>query len=244
MRSSKLPGICSMTSMWSGRSRAPRSRPLQASRRGSHEHNRMSACPRMQACNRLSRLGRPHHGLRQHGADHQPDCQRRTGPGRLNPVRHLPDDAVAGKAGTHLRDSLLKGAVMKEEDSDEQANQALLNIVKRKARERLTRDGSASREAIHRRIRSIAKERDIPADVVARLLKGKIIKPRMVIFSTDYGLSLDWLLYRSLEGLRRMTKEKHQPPASNEAFKDILEAFGKLSKEGRTSIVLYLNTHC
>ncbi len=133
---------------------------------------------------------------------------------------------------------------MKEEDSDEQANQALLNIVKRKARERLTRDGSASREAIHRRIRSIAKERDIPADVVARLLKGKIIKPRMVIFSTDYGLSLDWLLYRSLEGLRRMTKEKHQPPASNEAFKDILEAFGKLSKEGRTSIVLYLNTHC
>jgi hypothetical protein len=99
---------------------------------------------------------------------------------------------------------------MRDEISQE-AKDALANLSKRKARERLHRDGAASPEATRRRIRAFAIEKAIPSGKIAKLMKGRLTMPRLVQFSKDYKVSLDWLLYGDLHGLAWMTRRQKEP---------------------------------
>lgn len=55
---------------------------------------------------------------------------------------------------------------------------------------------------------------------------------------------MDWLLCGDLQGLQRMTREAKAAPSAEreQAYHDLLEAFGKLDPAGRRAIVAYLKT--
>ena len=132
---------------------------------------------------------------------------------------------------------------MKDEISQE-AKEALANLSKRKARERLHRDGAESREAMHRRIRAFAIEKAIPTEKIAKLLKGRTTVTHVGQFCEDYGVSADWLLCGDLHGLARMTRrQKEAEAARNDApYRELLAAFRKLDRAARKAVVSYLQT--
>jgi len=132
---------------------------------------------------------------------------------------------------------------MRDEISQE-AKDALANLSKRKARERLRRDGAVSPEATRRRIRAFAIEKAIPSAKITKLMKGRLTMPRLVQFSKDYKVSLDWLLYGDLRGLIRMTRRQKEAEAvvDDTPYRELLAAFGKLDRAGRKAVVSYLQT--
>ena len=97
----------------------------------------------------------------------------------------------------------------------EEAKQALADVRRRKAIDRLQSDGCASMEAVRRRVRAFAQEQNLqPADY-AKLMHKRISTAHAMAFSEKYKVSLDWLLYGDLKGLQRMTLERKlcSPPA-------------------------------
>jgi hypothetical protein len=89
----------------------------------------------------------------------------------------------------------------------EEAKQAIIDASTRKARERLTRDGATSDDALRRRVRAIAEERNIPPADYAKLLHKRITTGAVMAFGKKHKISFDWLLAGDLKGLRRMTQE-------------------------------------
>jgi hypothetical protein len=63
-------------------------------------------------------------------------------------------------------------------------------------------------------------------------------------FCEKHKVSMNWLLGGDLQGLQRMTKEAKTAPSAEreQAYHDLLEAFGKLDSAGRRAIVGYLKT--
>jgi hypothetical protein len=140
-------------------------------------------------------------------------------------------------------DSADRGAVMTSDISDE-AKKAIADGARRRAADRLDRDGRRSTDAVQRRVRALATERNLaPADY-AKLLHKRISMSGAVDFWEKHKVSLDWLLSGDLQGLQRMTQEaKAAPPVEkSDAYRDLLEAFGKLDSAGRRAIVSYLKT--
>jgi hypothetical protein len=89
----------------------------------------------------------------------------------------------------------------------EEAKRAIADVARRKAADRLNRDGAHSMDAIRRRVRAIAQERNLqPADI-AKLMYKRIGTAHAVAFCEKHKISMDWLLCGDLKGLQRMTCE-------------------------------------
>jgi hypothetical protein len=118
----------------------------------------------------------------------------------------------------------------------EEARKALADVNRRKAVDRLRRDGCQSMDAVRRRVRSIAEERKLqPADI-AKLMYKRVSTPHVVAFCEKHKISLDWLLCGDLQGLQRMTQEaKATPPEMTEAQrKEVTQLFLALSPRMQT----------
>jgi hypothetical protein len=127
--------------------------------------------------------------------------------------------------------------------SDDETEVAVRVIAARNARERLSRDGSGSREAIQRRVMAFAKERKLAPVDYAKLMHKRIMTPAAMAFCEKHCVSMEWLLCGDLKALQKMTREPVKSPASIEiAYKTLLESFGKLDRAGQVAIVSYLQT--
>jgi hypothetical protein len=129
-------------------------------------------------------------------------------------------------------------------DISEQAKRAIANGAQRRAADRLDRDGRRSPDAVRRRVLALAVERNLqPADY-AKLLRKRITAAAAVDFCKEHKVSADWLFYGDLKGLQRMTQEAKAAPRPEQegAYRDLLEAFGKLDPSGRRAMVSYLKT--
>ena len=113
----------------------------------------------------------------------------------------------------------------------EEAKRAIADAARRKAADRLKRDGAYSLVAIRRRVRAIAQERNLqPADI-AKLMHKRISTTHAMAFCEKHKISMDWLLCGDLQGLRRMTQEaKAKPPEMTKAQrKEVTQLFLALS---------------
>src|SRR5665647_3837728 len=93
---------------------------------------------------------------------------------------------------------------MNNEISEEEAK---TSIKQRQARERLTRDGAHSSDALRRRVRAFAEERSLPPAEIHKLMYKRISTRDVMLFCEKHKVSYDWLLCGDLRGLQRMTRE-------------------------------------
>jgi hypothetical protein len=119
---------------------------------------------------------------------------------------------------------------MKNSDISEEANAA-----RRKAADRLDRDGRRSPDAVRRRVLALVQERNLAPAEFAKLLHKRLSASHAVDFCDKYKVSLDWLLSGDLQGLHRMTKEaKAAPPELSEAErKEVTRLFVALDPNGK-----------
>ena len=85
-------------------------------------------------------------------------------------------------------------------DISEEAKRAIADGARRRARDRLDRDGCHSTDAVRRRVLALAAERNLaPADD-AKLLHKRISMSVAVDFCEKHKVSVDWLLCGDLQG--------------------------------------------
>jgi hypothetical protein len=90
----------------------------------------------------------------------------------------------------------------------EEAKRALADLPRRRAFDRLERDGARSTAALQRRVRALAHERNItPADY-AKLMYKRVNTRDVMVFCEKHKVSFDWILGGDLAGLQRMTREQ------------------------------------
>jgi hypothetical protein len=75
-------------------------------------------------------------------------------------------------------------------------------------RYRLKQDGAHSNEALQRRVRALAHERNIPPADYAKLMYKRISTRDFLVFCEKHKVNCDWLLLGDLAGLQRMTRER------------------------------------
>jgi len=130
-----------------------------------------------------------------------------------------------------------------KDDISQEAKEALANLSKRKARDRLVRDGAGSRDAIQRRVLAFAKERKLPPAEYAKLMHKRILTGNLIPFCQKHGVSPEWLLCGDLRALQRMVQErKAEAVVDDTPYRELLAAFGKLDRAGRKAVVSYLQT--
>jgi hypothetical protein len=95
----------------------------------------------------------------------------------------------------------------------EEAKRALADLPRRRAFDRLKRDGAHSTAALQRRVRALAHERNIPPADFAKLMYKRVSTPAVMAFCEKHKVSFDWILGGDLQGLRRMTQEAKATPA-------------------------------
>jgi hypothetical protein len=130
------------------------------------------------------------------------------------------------------------------QDISEEAKKALAENARQRAADRLDRDGRRSMDAVRRRVLAFAQERNLAPAEYAKLLHKRIGMSAAMDFCEKHKVSVDWLLSGDLRELQRMTQEARAEPAveRSDAYRDLLEAFGKLDSAGKRAIVFYLKT--
>jgi hypothetical protein len=125
---------------------------------------------------------------------------------------------------------------MNNEISDK-AKIALADAARRRAADRLDRDGAHSTDAIRRRVLTIAQERDLQPAEYAKLMHKRISTRHAMAFAEKRKISLDWLPCGDLKGLQRMTQEaKATPPEIPEASaRKSCDCFQRFPRECRPS---------
>ena len=114
----------------------------------------------------------------------------------------------------------------------EEAKIAIANASRLKAFDRLERDGATSDDALRRRVRAIAAERNIPAADYAKLMHKRISTVAVRQFCEKHKVSYDWLLAGDLGGLRRMIQEAKAaaaPEMPEAQRKEVMQLFSALS---------------
>jgi hypothetical protein len=121
-----------------------------------------------------------------------------------------------------------------------QAQIALVEISKRKAKQRLNKDGASSNAAVRKRIALIAAERKLKPSETATFMKGRYI-PLVPLgrFAEKHKLSVDWLIGGDLKKHPRFVPKAE---ATNEDWAHMLETFGKLDSSARAALVSCLQT--
>jgi hypothetical protein len=89
----------------------------------------------------------------------------------------------------------------------QEAKRAIADLARRKAADRLNRDGAHSMDAIRRRVRALAQERNLQPAEFAKLMYKRISTTHAMAFCEKHKISMDWLLCGDLKGLQRMTCE-------------------------------------
>jgi hypothetical protein len=74
------------------------------------------------------------------------------------------------------------------------AKKSLANVARRKAFDRLEKDGAHSSDALRRRVRALAHERNIPPADFAKLMHKRILTQHVMVFCEKHKVSYDWLL--------------------------------------------------
>jgi hypothetical protein len=95
----------------------------------------------------------------------------------------------------------------------EEAKKAIADLPRRKALQRLERDGATSTKAVQRRVRAIAEERNIPPADFAKLMHKRISITAIGAFCEKYKISYDWLLCGDLQGLAHMEQRRKDAEA-------------------------------
>jgi hypothetical protein len=115
----------------------------------------------------------------------------------------------------------------------EEAKRTLADLPRRKALQRLERDGATSRPAMQRRIQALAAERSIPPADFHKLMYKRPSTQAVIDFCEKHKVSIDWLLCGDLKGLQRMKQEaKAEPPEIPEAQrKEIMRLFSALTPQ-------------
>jgi hypothetical protein len=90
----------------------------------------------------------------------------------------------------------------------EEAKRALADLPRRRAFDRLAREGAHSTAALQRRVRALAHERNIPAADFHKLMYKRPSTPDIMEFCEKHKVSFDWILGGDLRGLQRMTSER------------------------------------
>jgi hypothetical protein len=96
----------------------------------------------------------------------------------------------------------------------EKAKRTLADLPRRKAMQRLERDGATSAKALQRRVRAIAEERKIPPADFAKLMYKRISILAIMQFCKKHKISFDWLLCGDLKGLARMEQRRKDAEAA------------------------------
>jgi hypothetical protein len=124
----------------------------------------------------------------------------------------------------------------------QEAQASIAKLNQRKARDRLARDGAHSNDALRRRVRAFAEERNLPPADIAKLMYKRINTPDVMLFCEKHKVSYDWLLCGDLRGLQRMTKEaKVTPHERVEAQrKEIMQLFSALPPRMQTLALGYM----
>jgi hypothetical protein len=96
----------------------------------------------------------------------------------------------------------------------EEAKRTLADLPRRKALQRLERDGATSRPAMQRRILALAAERSIPPADFHKLMYKRPSTEAVMVFCKKHKVSFDWLLCGDLKGLARMEQKRKQAAAA------------------------------
>jgi hypothetical protein len=89
----------------------------------------------------------------------------------------------------------------------EEAKKSVADNARRKAFDRLERDGAHSTAAMQRRVRALAHERNIPPADYAKLMYKRPNIQDIGAFCEKHNVSYDWILGGVLAGLQQMTRE-------------------------------------
>jgi hypothetical protein len=99
-------------------------------------------------------------------------------------------------------------------DISEEAKRAIANGARRRAADRLERDGCHSPDAARRRVLALAAERNLAPAEYAKLLHKRIGTANAVDFCEKYKVSLDWLLCGDLNAALGNGSRREQPTTS------------------------------
>ena len=118
------------------------------------------------------------------------------------------------------------------DEISEQAKKVLADNARRRAFDRLERDGAHATAALQRRVRPLAEERSIPPADIHKLMYKRIGTGDIMTFCKKYKVSFDWQLAGDLKGLKRMTQDRYLCKAQPkpESFKQNWLAFPNPSK--------------
>jgi hypothetical protein len=118
-------------------------------------------------------------------------------------------------------------------DISEEAKKAIADVSRRKAVDRLQRDGCCSMDAVRRRVRAFAQERNLQPAEFAKLMHKRVSTPHAIAFCKKHKVSLDWLLYGNLQGLQRMMQERRmgKMPTTPERIREKLARLSESERE-------------
>ena len=129
---------------------------------------------------------------------------------------------------------------MSDREISQEAKTTLANASRRKAADRLRRDGCQSMDAVRRRVRAVAEERQLQPAEYAKLMHKRISTAAAVDFCDKHKISMDWLLCGDLKGLQRMTRDARAEPAARLPTKDFVALYSLLSIEQKQMITAFL----
>lgn len=126
-----------------------------------------------------------------------------------------------------------------DDEISEKAKKSLADNARRKAADRLQRDGCCSNDALRRRVRALAEERNIPPADFAKLMHRRVNDRAIHVFCEKYKVSYDWLLYGDLRGLQRMAQSAlaDRPEISEAERKEVVSLYCALSPRYRAAAV-------
>ena len=124
----------------------------------------------------------------------------------------------------------------------EEAKRALADLPRRKALQRLERDGATSRPAMQRRILALAAERSIPPADFHKLMYKRPSTGAVMVFCKKHKVSFDWLLCGDLKGLQRMRQEEKAAQAETVEGqrKEIVRLFDALPARHKPSALAFI----
>src|SRR5579859_6488750 len=123
-----------------------------------------------------------------------------------------------------------------DDEISEQAKKALADNARRKAFDRLERDGAHTTAALQRRVRALAAERNIPPAAFHKLMYKRIRTGDIMTFCKKYKVSFDWLLAGDLKGLKRMMEERVLQPAPAPRASRFMEKYRQLPPEQQSIV--------
>jgi hypothetical protein len=119
------------------------------------------------------------------------------------------------------------------EEISEEAKRTLADLPRRKALQRLGRDGATSIPAVQRRILALAAERSIPPADFHKLMYKRPTTQAVMDFCEKHKVSFDWLLCGDLKGLQRMTLEARAVAAGAPTVERLMKKYSRLTPEHR-----------